>query len=67
MFFKQFKTKAYVHSLNKKAEVIIVEHIDNNHCKAIYNGLLCTAIFNPFVGSYYVDDKFGILQVLNDN
>ena len=55
------KTQAMVHSLNKLAEVEIVEHNSNNDVKAVYNGLLCTAVFNPFSGYYYVDDKYGVI------
>ena len=40
--------------------VTIIEHRDNNHVIAEYNGQICTAIFNPFVGIYYVDDIYGI-------
>ena len=55
------KTMAMVHSIKSLAEVEIVEHIDNNNCKAIYDGKICTAVFNPFVGRYYVDDKYGVI------
>jgi len=54
--------EAMVHSLNDLAEVVIVEHTDNNQCLARYNGKLCTAIFNPFSGYYYVDDIFGVIE-----
>lgn len=63
------KVISYVHSLkdektgeNHTAEVEIVEHRDNNNVIAIYNGVRCYAIFNPFVGMYYVDDVFGVLS-----
>lgn len=55
------KVTAMVHSLKSFAEVEIIEHIDNNNCKAIYDGKICTAVFNPFVGRYYVDDKYGVI------
>lgn len=57
--------EAMVHSLKGLAEVEIVEHKDNNHCLARYNGNLCTAIFNPFSGYYYVDDIFGLVEENN--
>ena len=38
------------------------EATDNNHCLARYDGKLCTAIFNPFSGYYYVDDVYGVLE-----
>ena len=53
---------AMVHSLKGLAEMEIVEHKDNNHCLARYNGMLCTAIFNPFSGYYYVDDIFAVIE-----
>lgn len=56
------KTEAIVHSLQDAAMVEIVEHTDNNHCLARYKGKLCTAIFNPFSGYYYVDDVYGVIE-----
>jgi hypothetical protein len=65
------KVMAYVHSLKQKgdpyngdfghqmAEVTIISHKNNNDVTAEYNGVLCTAIFNPFTGAYYVDDIYG--------
>ena len=58
---------AMVNSLKGLAEVEIVEHKDNNHCLARYNGKLCTAIFNPFSGYYYVDDIFGVIERENSD
>ena len=29
---------------------------------AEYGGVRCTAIYNPFSKSFYVDDKYGIIQ-----
>ena len=54
--------EAIVHSLRDLAMVEIVEHTDNNHCMARYDGKLCTAIFNPFSGYYYVDDIYGVIE-----
>lgn len=51
-----------VHSLEAQAEVTILEKIGDNQYVAEYNGTLCTAIFNPFVGLYYVDDVYGVLS-----
>ena len=56
------KTEAIVHSLRDVAIVEIVEHKDNNHCLARYDDKLCTAIFNPFSGYYYVDDIYGVIE-----
>lgn len=58
---------AMVNSLKGLAEVEIVEHKDNNHCLARFNGKLCTAIFNPFSGYYYVDDIFGVIERENSD
>lgn len=60
------KVEAYIHSLKDsktdrhvlgKAEII--RQIGNNRYLAEYNGVRCTAIFNPFVGRYFVDDVYG--------
>ncbi len=55
-------TEGFVHSLRDLAMVEIIEHTDNNHCLAWYDGKLCTAIFNPFSGYYYVDDIYGVIE-----
>ena len=58
------KCKCYIHSLKIDgqcglAEAVIKEKIVDNLYLAEYNGVKCTAIFNPFVGRYYVDDIYG--------
>lgn len=55
-------TEGIVHSLRDLAMVEIIENTDNNHCLARYDGKLCTAIFNPFSGYYYVDDIYGVIE-----
>ena len=40
----------------------VLEKIGDNKYLADYNGVKCSAIFNPFVGAYYVDDKYGIVR-----
>ena len=57
-----FKTKAMVHSLQAQDEVTILHENGLNDVIAEYNGKRYTAIFNPFSGLYYVDDKYGILM-----
>lgn len=52
------KIEAMVHSLKGLAEV----EIDTLNKTALYNGKLCTTIFNPFVGLWYVDDLYGVIQ-----
>lgn len=56
------ETIAMVHSLNARAEVTITEKVGDNDYRANYNGKICTAIFNPFVGMFYVDDVYGIVK-----
>ena len=56
-----FKTTAFVHSLKSEGEVTILHNVNNNDIIADYNGTRCTAIFNPFVGMFYVDDIYGVL------
>ena len=64
------KVKAYIHSLKnpatgqqRLAEAEIIERIGDNLYLAEYNGVRCTAVFNYFVGRYFVDDVFGVRQV----
>ncbi len=53
----------HIHSLNGGlAEATIIEKTGDNKYVAEYNGVKCSAIFNPFVGRYYVDDKFGVIK-----
>ena len=72
-FMKQYPAKSnyidkcecYIHSLKKGgqsqlAEATIIEKIGDNLYLADYNGVRCTAIFNPFVCRYYVDDLNGL-------
>lgn len=58
----RFTTKASVHSLNEVVDVVILHYKNNNDVLAEYNGKRCTAIYNPFVELFYVDDIYGILQ-----
>lgn len=61
------KVEAFIHSLKDKVhdrhvlgEAEIIQCIGDNLYLAEYNGIRCTAIFNPFVGRYFVDDVYGI-------
>jgi len=60
-----FTAKAMVHSLKSQDTVTILHEKSNNDVIAEYNGQRYTAIFNPFVCMYYVDDIYGKLQNLN--
>lgn len=51
-----FKTEAMVPSIKAVKEVEIIEKRGDNDYLAKVGDVVCTAIFNPFVGLYYVDD-----------
>lgn len=53
----------HIHSLGGELrEATIVEKISANEYIAEYGGVRYTAIYNPFVNQFYVDDKFGIIH-----
>lgn len=55
--------KMHIHSLNGQlAEATILAKTGANSYIAEYNGVKCTAIFNPFAGRFYVDDKYGVIR-----
>lgn len=61
------KVQAYIHSLKDLGhdrsvlgEAEIIRKIGDNLYLAEYNSVRCTAIYNPFVGRYYVDDVYGL-------
>ncbi len=63
------KVQAYIHSLQDKAtgahvlgDAEIIREIGDNLYLAEYNSVRCTAIFNPFVGRYFVDDVYNALK-----
>ena len=61
------KCECIIHSLtqgekNTLAEATILKKLGDNRYLADYNGVKCTAIFNPFVGRYYVDDIYGVIK-----
>jgi len=61
------KCACYIHSLKgggegTLAEATIIERLGDNSYLAEYDGVRCTAIFNPFVGRYYVDDLYGVVR-----
>lgn len=62
--FEPCKTDAMLNSTGKKQKVFIVKYDDMNHCKAIIDNKLCTAVYNPFSGLFYVDDKFGVIDYI---
>ena len=62
------KCECFIHSLkqddgtNVLAEATILERLGDNDYLAEYNGVRCHAIFNPYAGRYFVDDKFGVVR-----
>lgn len=57
-----FKVNAMVHSIKSVKEVEIIEKRGDNDYLAKVGDVVCTAIFNPFVGLYYVDDVYGVVK-----
>lgn len=57
-----FTVTGMIHSKNEKGEFQIIDKVGDNEYVALVDGIKCTAIFNPFVGMYYADDKYGILK-----
>lgn len=56
--------KAHINSLNGALDnvKIIKENYSSNQYIVDYKGKKCTAIFNYFTWSYYVDDVYGIVE-----
>ena len=51
------KCECVIHSLNGGlAEATILQRIGDNQYVAQYGDVKCSAIFNPFVGRYYLCD-----------
>ena len=61
-----FKEQAHIHSLDGKMdEITILGETMQGQQKVFIvdcNGIRCTAIFNCFTGTYYADDKFGVIK-----
>lgn len=61
--FNPITEEMHIHSLDGELrEATIVEKVGDNQYVAEYNGVRCSAIYNPFVGRFYVDDKYGIIK-----
>ena len=54
--------KAMVCSLQGLADVTIISENGCNDVVAEYNGKRYTAVYNGFVGKYYVDDVYGEIK-----
>ena len=63
---KPYKTTAHIHSLNgEMGEITVLDKREDGRQIIYiveYNGIKCTAIFNPFVCEFYADDKYGIIK-----
>ena len=65
------KCQCYIHSLkqgetNVLGEATILKQLNGNDYLAEYNGVRCHAIYNPFVGRYFVDDVYGVVRESKD-
>jgi len=61
------RCQCFIHSLkqdekNVLGEAAIIKKLGDNDYLAEYNGVKCHAIFNPFAGRYFVDDKYGVIR-----
>jgi len=55
--------KMHIHSLDGELrEATVLKRVGDNDYLAEYNGVKCHAIFNVFVGRFYVDDKYGVIK-----
>ena len=43
-------------------EATILKQLGENDYMAQFGSVKCHAIFNPFVGKFYVDDKYGVIH-----
>ena len=61
-----YSTWAHIHSLKGEMDEVFIidERREGNQTIYIvdYKGTKCTAIFNPFVCQFYVDDIYGIIK-----
>ena len=63
MFNLPITEPMHIHSLDGELrQATIVEKIGDNRYVAEFCGVRCSAIFNPFVGHFYVDDKYGVIK-----
>ena len=55
--------KMHIHSLDgEMRDATIHKRLGDNDYLAEYDGVKCHAIYNGFVGQFYVDDKYGVIQ-----
>jgi len=65
MYYYIYSLKDREHDRHVLGEAEIIKCIGNNLYLAEYHGIRCTAIFNPFVNRYFVDDVYGIQMKKN--
>lgn len=65
--FEPIKVKAMVHSTESIKEVFIVAMENNNDCRAVVGNKLCTAVYNTYTELFYVDDKYGIIDTIEES
>ena len=51
-----------VHSICKFKEIEVLEKRGDNNYLVKVGDVICSAIFNPFVGLYYADDVYGVVK-----
>lgn len=57
------REEMHIHSLNGELrKATILRRLGDNDYLAEYNGVRCHAIYNPFVGRFYVDDKYAVIH-----
>lgn len=65
--FEPIKVKAMVHSTESIKEVFIVAMENNNDCRAVVGNKLCTAVYNTYTERFYVDDKYGVIDTIEES
>jgi len=65
---KPFTAMAHIHSLKGELQAAhIIRKIGDNDYIAEYNGVRCHAIYNPFVGRFYVDDVNAVIETKKED
>ena len=55
--------EAMIHSKSARGMVEIIRKAgDNDYIVKTEDGIVCHAIFNPFVGLFYADDKYAVVS-----
>lgn len=53
--------RAMIHSKDAPGEIEVLRKVgDNDYLVRTERGIVCHAIFNPFVGCYYADDLYAV-------